>query len=345
VHPGPAWSVADVYQGWVEALEAVGQQVSTYNLDARLTFYQRAMVETGSVDEHGAVGLRRAMTDNEAIEAASNGILAAAYKVLPDVVLVVSCMFISTEQLGILRARGSRVVIVHTESPYDDDNQARLASHADLNLINDPINLDQFPASTYYQPHCYRPSVHHPGPPSPGMASDFCFVGTGFPSRIEFLEQMNLDGVDVLLAGQWKLLAESDSALRKYLAHDLFEGLDNDQTAQVYRSAKASLNLYRREADRPELSVGHAMSPREVEMAACGLFFLREPRPEGDEILAMLPTFGSPQDASDQLRHYLRHDHYRAKLAVRAREAVADRTFDNAAKRLLGLLDRAPITR
>ena len=192
VHPGPAWSVADVYQGYVEALEDLGQQVATFNLDARLTFYSRAMVETGSVDEHGAVGLRRAMSDTEAVEAASNGILSAAYKVLPEVVVVISCMFISTELLGILRARGSRVVIVHTESPYDDDNQARLAEHADLNLINDPINLDQFPAGTVYQPHCYRPVVHHPGPPSAGMSSDFAFVGTGFPSRIAFLEQMDL---------------------------------------------------------------------------------------------------------------------------------------------------------
>ena len=74
-------------------------------------------------------------------------------------------------------------------------------------------------------------------------------------------------------------------------------------------------------------------------MAACGLFFLRDPRPEGDELLPFLPRFDTPQDASDQLRHYLRHDHYRAKLAVRAREAIQDRTFTTAAKRLLGLLE------
>jgi spore maturation protein CgeB len=340
VHPGPAWSVSDVYNGWVEALEQLGQQVNTFNLDARLTLWSRAFVETGAVDEHGAVGMRRAVDDEAAVYLASEGVLSAAYKCLPDVVLIISCMFVSVEMLDILRARGHKVILVHTESPYDEDNQVKLSAHSTLSTINDPINLARYEgvAPTIYQPHCYRPAIHHPGPPSPGMTSDFCFVGTGFPSRIEFLEQMNLDGVDVLLAGQWKLLAESDSVLRKYLAHDLFEGLDNDQTAQVYRSAKASLNLYRREADRPELSVGHAMSPRELEMAACGLFFLREPRPEGDEILAMLPTFGSPQDASDQLRHYLRHDHYRAKLAVRAREAIADRTFTNAAKRLLGLL-------
>ena len=332
--------MADVYNGYVEALEGLGQNVSTLNLDARLTLFSRAFVETGAVDEHGAVGMRRAVDDESAIYLASEGVLSAAYRCLPDVVLVISCMFISVEMLDILRARGHKVVIVHTESPYDDDNQVRVAAHSDLSTINDPVNLERFRevAPTEYFPHSYRPSVHHPGPPSPGMTSDFCFVGTGFPSRIEFLEQMNLDGIDVLLAGQWKLLADGESPLRKHLAHDLFEGLDNDQTAQVYRSAKASLNLYRREADRPELSVGHAMSPREVEMAACGLFFLREPRPEGDETLPMLPTFGSPQDASDQLRHYLRHDHYRAKLAVRAREAIKDRTFDNAAKRLLARL-------
>jgi spore maturation protein CgeB len=297
------------------------------------------MVETGQVDEHGAVGLRRALNDEQAVEAASNGVLATAYRVLPEVVLVISCMFISTELLGILRARGSKVVIVHTESPYDDDNQSRLATHADLNLINDGINLGQFPAGTYYQPHCYRPSVHHPGPPSPGMASDFCFVGTGFPSRIAFLEQMRLDGLDVLLAGQWKLLAEGDSALRKYLAHDLYEGLDNDQAAQVYRSAKTSLNLYRREADRPELVTGYAMSPRELEMAACGLWFARDPRPEGDELLP-LPTFTDPAHASDLIRWFLAHPGPRQAMADAAREAIADRTFTEAARRLLRLLER-----
>jgi spore maturation protein CgeB len=346
VHPGPAWSVADVYRGYVEALEELGQQVNTFNLDARLTFYQRAMVETGAVDEHGAVGLRRAMDDAQAIEAASNGVLAAAYKVLPEVVLVISCMFIDTGLLDILRARGSRVVIIHTESPYEDDNQARLAAHADLNLICDPTNLDRFRAvaPTWYQPHAYRPSVHHPGPPSAGMASDFCFVGTGFPSRIGFLEQMDLQGVEVLLAGQWQMLPEA-SPLRKYLAHDEREALDNDQTAQVYRSSLTSLNLYRREAERPELQDGYAMGPRELEMAACGLWFARDPRPEGDEVLPMLPTFTSPGEAGDLVRWHLTHTQARRDAASKAREAIAERTFTNSAARLLELLDRQPVAR
>jgi hypothetical protein len=84
------------------------------------------------------------------------------------------------------------------------------------------------------------------------------------------------------------------------------------------------------------------MGPREVEMAATGLFFLRDPRGEGDEILDMLPTFASPEDASEQLRYWLAHDDERQALAGKAREAVADRTFHNHAATLLRLLDRQP---
>jgi len=42
VHPGPAYSVADVHDGWVDALRGLGQQVWTYNLDDRLAFYCNA---------------------------------------------------------------------------------------------------------------------------------------------------------------------------------------------------------------------------------------------------------------------------------------------------------------
>lgn len=80
------------------------------------------------------------------------------------------------------------------------------------------------------------------------------------------------------------------------------------------------------------------MGPREVEMAACGMFFLRDPRPEGDELLSMLPTFTSPQEASERLRYWLEHPTLRQELASKAREAIADRTFSNRAAELLRIL-------
>jgi hypothetical protein len=205
-----------------------------------------------------------------------------------------------------------------------------------MNLLNDPIHIEEYlkVGQALYLPHAYRPDVHHPGPPVDGYRSDFAFVGTGFKSRIEFFESLDLSGLDVLLAGNWSTL-DRESPLAKHVAHDLAECLDNAKTADVYRSARAGLNLYRREAQADDLVQGWAMGPREVEMAACGMFFLRDPRPEGDEVFPQLPTFTSPAEASYLLRWWLDHDDVRAQAAAAAREAVQDRTFRNHAAALL----------
>ncbi len=234
----------------------------------------------------------------------------------------------------------TRVVVLHTESPYEDGRQLQTAEHADLNLINDPLNLEAFQrvAPTEYVPHSYRPTLHQPGPPNPDLAADLAFVGTGYQSRIDFFERMDLDGLDVFLGGNWKQLT-GDSPLRRFVAHDPEECMDNADSVNVYRSAKVGLNLYRREAEAAHLSAGWAMGPREVELAACGMFFLRDPRPEGDAVLPMLPTFTTPEDASDQLRWWLSRPDTRRELAGKAREAIADRTFNNQAARVLQLLD------
>lgn len=330
--PGPAFSVADVYAGWVEALRELGEQVAEFNLDARLTFYGSAKFE----DDDGA---RKALTPEQATELAVSGIYADLYKVRPDVLLVVSGFMLPPECYRLARAYGTRIVVVHTESPYEDDRQAAVAAYADVNLVNDPTNLGQFPPGTRYMPQAFRPSMHHPGAAREEMVCDLGFVGTGYESRVEFFERMDLSGLDVTLAGNWWTVDEA-SPLYPYLAHDPGDCLDNADTADLYRSARVGMNLYRREAERPELSAGWAMGPREVEMAACGLFFLRDPRGEGDEVLDMLPTFSSPEEASQLVRYWLGRPDERAEVAVKARAAVADRTFVNHAVELLRLLER-----
>lgn len=350
-HPGPHFSVHDVFVGWTEAFRDLGAQVARYNLDDRLTFYDTALLEMGQgVEAHGlesfqvdtgekVVTIRKALTREQAHELAVNGLYAELYKMKPDVLFLVSAFFVPPSLLDLARSYGTKVVILHTESPYEDGRQLAYARHADLSLLNDPINLDRFQEVTtaMYMPHSYRPKLHHPGTPIPEIAADFAFVGTGYASRIDFLEKMDFGDMDVLLAGNWQQL-DDDSHLRKYVAHDVDECLDNEQTADVYRSAKIGMNIYRREAEQPELSEGVAIGPREVEMAACGLFFIRDPRPEGDEVLSMLPTFQSPEEATDLLRWWLRHPARRAELANKARVAIADRTFENNAKGLLRTL-------
>lgn len=275
---------------------------------------------------------------------ASAGLIESAMRMWPDVILLVSAFFVPLEMLDLLAARGFKVVLLHTECPYEDDDQIERGRHAHLNLLNDPVNIGRWRAETgvpaEYMPHAYRPAIHHPGPPDPGLASDLAFVGTGFKSRIGFFESMDLDGLDVLLAGNWQALAE-DSPLRKYIANGAGTCLGNEETAQVYRSATSGINFYRREGQQLD---GWAAGPREVEMAACGLFFLRDPRGEGDGLFPSLPVFTGPQDAAGQLRWWLAHGSDREKAASLAREAITGRTFQNHARELLRLLGKQPVT-
>jgi spore maturation protein CgeB len=333
--PGPNFSVSDVFAGWTEALRGLGHDVIEYPFSSTLTFYGAVLVEAGQGR------FRKALNSTQATELAVDRLCAALYKTRPDVLLSVSGFFLPTALFDTARMYGTKVVIIHTESPYEDGRQLELAAHADLNFINDPTNLEKFRsvAPTHYMPHAYRPHIHKTGPPDPVLACDLGFVGTGFPSRADFLERMDLAGLDVILAGNWAILDE-ESLLRAFVPHDINECLDNKDTVSIYQSAKAGLNLYRREAETAHLAEGWAMGPREVEMAASGLFFLRDPRPESDELLGMLPTFDSPEDASEKLRWWLPKDSARQALAAQAREAVAFRTFDNHAADLLRYLEK-----
>jgi hypothetical protein len=338
VHPGPQFSVQDVYTGWVEALREVGETVVEYPLGDVLTFYECAHIDTGD-------GFKKALDADQVKAFAADRLAATLYKTRPDVLFAVSAFFADPQLLDMARRQGTRVVLLHTESPYEDERQLAIAPHADLNLLNDPTNLVRFEAvaSAIYAPHAYRPGVHRPGLADPDLACDFSFVGTGFKSRVEFFEGMDLDGLTVKLAGNWMRVPD-ESPLRQYVIHNINYCMDNTETADLYRSSKVGLNLYRREADAEHLIHGYSMGPREVEMAACGLFFLRDPRPEGDELLYMLPTFVDAGDASEQLRWWLAHDAARAHAAELARQTIANRTFRNHAVKLLRLFDRQPVT-
>lgn len=329
MHPGLDFSVADVYAGWAEGLREAGALVRPLDLSKRLTFYGNAEIGGSPLPVERATQL------------AAEGILSTAWRCRPDVVVIVSGFFVPADVLDALR-RETRVVLLHTESPYEDDRQLDRATHADVSVLNDPTNLEvfrDFCPAVYYSPHAYRPLLHCPGDPDPVLRADVTFVGTGFPSRIDLLEAVDWSGVELTLAGQWAGLAE-DSPLRKRVVHDLDECCPPDLTVRMYRSAGMSLNLYRREANLPALAGGWAMGPREVELAATGVFFAREPRREGDRLLPMLPTFTDPGELAEIVRWSIGNPDRRQEAARAARAAVADRTFARSAARLLTELER-----
>jgi hypothetical protein len=330
--PGPEYSVQDVYNGWVKGFGDLGCGVGEFNLNDRVAFYSRAHVEKN--DE-----LVRAFSVPDAIRLAVMGIQQACYQIWPDVVVLVSAFFIDQSTIELMRARGHKIVIVHTESPYEDDRQIVRAELADLNIVNDPTNIDRFKAvaPTIYLPHCYDPTIHNQRDPVPGLESDFCFTGTGYDSRIRFLEQVDFSGLNTRFLGNWQQL-EPGSPLNEFLEYDPDECCDNKEVSDYYVSASTSANLYRRESNKPDLSAGWAIGPREVELAACGTWFARDPRGEGDELFPMLPTFTDPQELGDLIRWGVTHPAARREAMVKAFDAVRDRTFDRNAAETLNAL-------
>ncbi len=333
VRPGPHFSVADVHNGWRDALRALGHEVADFNLDDRLNFYTQALLERDGE-------IAKAFSEEAAVRLAAEGLKTALYDFWPDIVLVTSGFFLPPAIYPVIRARGHKLVALFTESPYEDDKQLERAGLFDQVLINDPTNLDayrQVNPSTFYVPHAYREGLHRPGRPDPDLVCDLSFVGTCYPSRAAFFRGCDLDGLDVRFAGnfqQWK----DEPWFMERMTHPVEFCCDNEDTVRLYQSSKASLNLYRKEASSTDLSDGWAMGPREVELAATQTFFLREPRPESDEVLWMLPSFSEPGEVRPLLDWWLAHDRQRQDAARAARQAVLSRTFGHNASALLGRL-------
>lgn len=352
-----------MYRGWEKALVKAGHTVMTYNSNDRLTFYGRARMPDGMTPcEHGNVPTHQAVPEgNEIIRMAMDGLYRELYLFFPDIVFFVSGFYMTPEMLQVIRTRKHKIVILHTESPYQDDEQMARGEFAHLNLLNDPVNLEAWKdldVPVAYMPHAYDPDLHFPSWKADRFETDFLFVGTLFKSRAEFFSRFDFSGLTASFGGSgWDLaMAEYPEVvttvvdqqkgyrLIDYVGHALDCCVPNEETARLYRTARVGINFYRRESEESHSGKGWAMGPREVEMAASGLFFLRDPRPEGDELFdGVLPTFSSAEEASALLHLWVKDPAMREHAARLAYERIAARTFDNNARKALALMEEAGI--
>jgi hypothetical protein len=201
VAPGPSFSVSDVQRGWEKALTKLGHDVRTYNLDDRLPFFSGG--EWPSADDDAP---RMKLSGEEAVRLAVEPLGNACYRFWPEVILVVSGFFIPQDLWEVWQNRPHKTVLLCTESPYEDVRQFEqvMTGAPDCVLLNDPSNIERFRAyhkHTYYVPHAYDAEIHTPGPVDLELASDFCFVGTGYASRMDFLARVDWRGVDLKLGG------------------------------------------------------------------------------------------------------------------------------------------------
>lgn len=352
VHPGPEFSVADVFNGWKKAFEAQGHQVWVFNTNDRLSFYSQVAIPDFKTDtppcEHCHQPIfKTAMDKEDAVVAAMQGLTHDLYTVNPHMVFFVSAFFTPAWIFDLIRQHKHKLVILHTESPYQDDEQLMRSSYATLNLLNDPVNLDEYAAlaPSMYMPHAYDPDIHYPGSVK-DKSLDFSFIGTMFASRMQFFEELfasiDVDSMQIALGGAaWDGEHLNNSPLLKYVGHPRDEAVDNLETANTYRRSKLGINFYRREAEKAHEGEGWAIGPREVEMAACGIPWIRDPRGESDELFPFLPTFSTIDEAADLLKWYLANPKQREYLGSRAMEAIKNRTFINHANMMMDEMSRA----
>jgi hypothetical protein len=305
VHPGVPFSQHDVWAGWEKAFRRQGHHVQTYRLDERLRMYGKVVPEL------------------LAIEQARLGIFAQAFLMWPELVFFIGTSFIDEKVLIALRGRGLKIAALFTESPYEDTRQLALASYTDVNFISDPLNLDAWKehGPVLCISTAFDPEVHHPGDAPKEV--DLAFIGTALAHRQEFFGQMNLDGLCAVIdGGGWP-----------HVPHD---AVFNEDAADLYRHSRTGINVYRRDGDTIE---GITIGPRECEMAACGLPFARDPRPESDALFPFLPSFSTPGEAREVVDWLLADEDRRQALGKQVMQAIQGRTFDNQAAQAMRFIE------
>jgi glycosyltransferase involved in cell wall biosynthesis len=296
IHPGASFSTADVYNGYVTALRAIGVECIEYRLDSRIDAW-------GQFIKHQYRGRKLGPGDDaEILHRAGMDILAQAIWHNVDGVLAISAMYLRLSALMLLRMAGIPCAVMLTESPYDDEQQAQYGRLADVVFTNERTSvpyLSRFCRTVKYLPHAYDPAKHRPDLPLDESvpAHDVVFVGTGFRERRDLLAAVDWTGIDLGLYGQW----DRPGKLKPYVRGKV---VPNEMAAQLYRKAKIGLNLYRTSKGwdgHDHITHAESLNPRAVELAACGVFTISDYREEVREVFGQIvPTF---RDARELGRH------------------------------------------
>jgi hypothetical protein len=117
-YPGHGFSTIDVANGYKKALKDLGHDVWAFNYHESLSFYMAALDRWEELNP----GLERLNDDFGVL--ASERLFIETFDYVPDVVLIVFGLALHRRVYDMLTKLGVPKVLLLTESPYDDYNQA-----------------------------------------------------------------------------------------------------------------------------------------------------------------------------------------------------------------------------
>lgn len=321
VHPGASWSTHDVHMGVVEGLRANGIPVAEFRLDTRidrthdfLHFLWRR--------QRKATPERKwpKPSPTDVLYQASQGLVERALERGCTDVLVISAMFVMPDRLELARRAGLRVWLLCTETPYEMENELRLAGLVDGVWTHERAALEAFQAvnaRAAYLPHAWRAGVHDAPATEQTTEYDVLFCGSLFEERLRWFEAIDWSGINLALYGVTETIPK-ESPLRQFIRGSV---VPNDALVSLARRSKLVINFFR----APEHgAIAESLNPRCYEMAASGVCMVSDYRPEVAEKFGdSVRTFSTPHEASAVIRSLLVDPEARAQCVAKARQAVA----------------------
>lgn len=348
VSPVPTYATWDVFEGHVAGLRAAGAEVEDMNYSKVWNMFAdfKEFMEVTGRAEFGSVNHVLLAGDRIALAAIVLGV---------DLVHFIAPMYVTPTTLKVFKQHTKiKTSAYFTECPYDDAHALAFAELFDYCFVCDktsePVFAERNP-HTKYIGHAYNPAKHH-NDISVAPRADVVFVGTNFPSRIKFLEQIDWTGIQLELHGIMRL--GSASVLDPHVKTNI--AIPNDQALHLYRGARIGLQLHRRDSFDPAASqkgkrygrglpgakpiedlVAYSIGPRSYELAACGVFQVcDEGRAELREVFGdTVPTYTTPTELRTLLNTYLDDPVRREELATAQHAAVQPYTFEARMRTLL----------
>jgi len=338
VYPGHAYCTFDVAHGYECALRACGHQVRAFNYHSHLSFYQEAI----SHWEKRNPDFRP--PDNAYLVLASERVAIEAVDFVPDVVLIVTGMALHRRAFELLYRLNLPLVLLLTESPYLDRQQAVIAEkgHVVLVLANDKASVvplrEAAGVRTEYLPHSFDSARHYPMDVGPEYRTDVFFHGTLWPERRVMLESLRCNGHRVRISGIDPHIIDLDD-----VDEVLKNQVDNVELVRWYNGTRIALNHHRTfigvTEQGEEKHISHAawsLGPRAYEIAACGVFQLcDDTRPELEVFGDTVATYRDAKDLQAKVDYYLAHDDEREEMGWAAYDRVQACSFDDRAEQIL----------
>jgi spore maturation protein CgeB len=330
-----------VFDGLNYGLKANGIDVEHYRLDTRIPASAYALRSLWREKKKEKPDLPKP-NQADVMYHAGIGALEMALRLQVDVVLVVSAMMLHPDVIVMMKRAGLKVVVLFTESPYDEDHEIKIATMVDGCWTMERSSIQRFKTANRnsgYLRHAWHPLKHFVSSRSIGdlPSHDVVFVGSGFSERITWFNSIDWTGIDLGLYGTWEKLG-----LNKQL-QGCIKGaqITNEMAASLYRRAKVNLNLYRSSKGwgRKTQKITHAdsLSPRAYELAACGAFHVSDNRAEVREVFGdLVPTFSTPTEAAALIRLWLNDPEGRARVSQNLPACVAESSWVQRARTVIG---------